>query len=97
MPSPVKHTCPDIDKAIKQISNAMKAALDGKKECTKGDDIWACFDAVEDELWGLTDKLEDLRSDNDHLRNWGHECEESIKELEDQIQELENKLSEISA
>lgn len=91
MPSPVKHTCPDIDKAIKGIKTALKTAIDGKKESTKGDDAYQCFDIIEDELWDMPRQLEALRSDNDHLRKWGHECEELITELEEELSKIKHQ------
>lgn len=89
MPAPVKHTCPDIDKAIKQIKSALKAAIDGKRGSVKGEDAWDCFDTIEDELWGLESQLEDLRKDNDYLRSWGHDLEKEVSNLEEELAKME--------
>lgn len=84
MSAPVRHTCPDIDKAIKCIQSARKNISDAlKDEDIENKDYGIkCADS---DLWGVDDMLEDLRSDNSALRDWGHDLEKRIQELEEEI------------
>jgi hypothetical protein len=82
---PIKHTCPDIDKVIKSLDKVMSyCKLSGREEEV---DFKSIIDDIQYELWGLTDKLEDLRSSNDILRSWGIEEAERVDELEMMISE----------
>lgn len=87
MSAPVRHTCPNIDKALKHIKQAwieIKDAIDDKQ----------IQNSIECELDMAADILEDLRKDNDSLRTWGKEQEEEIKNLNDYVSELETRLEE---
>lgn len=87
MSAPIKHTCPDIDKALKHIKNAwseIKDSVEDRK--TK--------DSIEWELDMVGDILEELRSSNDTLRSWGCDLEKTITELEDQVYDFECQLKE---
>lgn len=86
MSAPVRHTCPDIDKVIKAIKTALSLSQDGKREVGRDNDLYIIFDGIEDELYGLSDNLEYLRSSNNALRNWGYELEKEIENLEAQIE-----------
>lgn len=68
MSAPVRHTCPDIDKAIKAIISARIALKDALSEQDSEDKNYA-IGCADDELYGLGDMLEDLRSSNDALRS----------------------------
>ncbi len=46
-------------------------------------------------MYRLDDKLEELRTSNDALRNWGSDQEDKVHELENQVYELETKLNEL--
>lgn len=78
MGAPVKNTCPDIDKVITRIKNAMKMANNGRKTYPEVDDL--LYD-IDDELSGCEDILEELRKANASLRNWGDQLEKEIAEL----------------
>lgn len=92
MGAPVKHTCPDIDKAIKWIDSAMQMAKDGRKVFPEADDL---FHDIYNELDGCEGKLEELRRANDTLRNWGYELEKELKEKEEAIYTLEGEVEEL--
>lgn len=94
MGAPVKNTCPDIDKVIKEIRAALKAARDGKRMPDISDDAHRHFDDIETALWGLEDKTEELRSANNSLREWGIELENQLETAANQINDLENRLEE---
>lgn len=87
MSAPVRHTCPNIDKALKCIKQAwaeIKDAIDEKQT----------LNSIECELDMAADILEDLRNDNGSLRLWGHELEDEIKGLNDYVAELETRLED---
>ena len=79
MAAPVKNTCPDINRAIKRLETIKEHMNDMVK-------------SIEYELSEIEDGLEELRSDNSALRDWGTENESRVKELEDEVYELESKL-----
>ena len=87
--SGIKHTCPDIDKVIKAIGAALKAASSGMKEVEKGTDAYDSFWQVDYELYGTERILEDLRTANDELRKWGEEQYARAEELEEKLTERE--------
>lgn len=80
---PIKHTCPDIDWVIRRVNDAMKSAKDGMKMCDSDSDEWSCFDNIIDELYQVEGKLEQLRTSNDELRQWGIEEANKVDELEE--------------
>lgn len=91
MRAPVRHTCPDIDRVIKDINNCreiiQKVAdeLDVERMNTDDPKLAKVFQqAVEslEEAKCLADvenTMEDLRNSNDILRTWGYEL---LKEIE---------------
>lgn len=93
MGAPVKHTCPDIDKVIKRLRSALKTAENGRKNF-KGEDSYVYFKDIEDELDGLEWELEDLRSANKSLREWGEELETEVENVAEEMNKLENQLEE---
>lgn len=98
--APVGNTCGDIDKVIDAIKESQKSndainsyigELQSFGEYTTRQE-WL-QESIADEvsnidhyLWRLEDELEELRSANSALRDWGEElaseCEELEKELE---------------
>jgi chromosome segregation ATPase len=90
--SPVKFTCPDIDKVIKWITSAMKMAKDSRKTFPEADDI---FHDIYYELEGCDGLLEDLRKANSSLRLWGYELQKEIKEKEEEISTLEGEVEKL--
>jgi predicted nucleic acid-binding Zn-ribbon protein len=90
MGAPVRNTCPDIDSVIKSIREAMTMVQDADDLTLN--QISDAFSAVYYLLDGLEDQLEDLRSDNSSLRNWGLELEERVEELENEMWELKSEV-----
>jgi hypothetical protein len=88
MGAPVRNTCPDIDSVIKSIKEAMTMVQDADDLTLN--QISDVFSAVYYLLDGLENQLEDLRSDNSSLRNWGLELEERVEELENELWELKS-------
>jgi chromosome segregation ATPase len=90
MGAPVRNTCPDIDSVIKSIKEAMTIVQDADDLTLN--QISDAFSAVYYLLDGLENQLEDLRSDNSSLRNWGLELEERVEELENELWELKSEV-----
>lgn len=89
MSAPVKHTCPDIDKAIKWINEARKISWDGKSEFPEACDSFRdIYDYIDD----IGDILEDLRKSNDALRKWGEGLEDEIQILGEEINKMNTNI-----
>ena len=92
MSAPVNNTCPNIDKVIQGIEEAEKISTDfytnftDKKIC----DIEESFQDIANSLFRLTEIMEELRSANSALRDWGEKNEEEIIRLENEIELLNN-------
>jgi predicted nuclease with TOPRIM domain len=98
MAAPVKQTCPDINKYIKYIKQAIteKRYLDRMNES----DLLDAAETMSRELENCIDYLEELRKSNGALRDWGEGLEDelqnaatSISELEDKVEELKEELN----
>ncbi len=87
MSAPIKHTCPDIDRALKHLKDAWREIKDSVEDKRTRDNIEWELDMVES-------ILEDLRKDNGALRDWGHDLEKRNGELEDEVYNLEIELKE---
>ena len=80
---PTGNTCGDIDGIISSINNAIGL-------CDQGSDpeIEDLIDALHDidhGLYGLEDLLEQLRTANSTLRDWGNEEAKEVDRLEDEL------------
>lgn len=82
MSAPVKHTCPDIDKALKHLKNAWSEIKDLVEDKQSRN-------SIEYELDYVGDILEQLREDNDSLRTWGKEMEEEKESLESLVDDMQ--------
>jgi uncharacterized protein Yka (UPF0111/DUF47 family) len=92
MSAPVKHTCPDIDKAIKKATGAIKTAEYGMKHVDKSSDEYDRFREIINDVEDIEPILEQLRSSNDELRKWGEELSDELHSSANYIEELEQKL-----
>lgn len=79
---PVGHTCPKIDQCIAAITSV----IDGSAG-------WSGLD----DLIGRHGALEEIRSANDALRDWGAENEDRVKELEANVSDLESEVESLRA
>lgn len=82
---PIPHTCPDIDKVIKSLKLIERLSNLGKYEYTN-QELRDIISDINNEVYGLDDKLEELRASNDSLRQWGIAEAEYVDELEEKIQ-----------
>jgi chromosome segregation ATPase len=92
MPAPVGHTCPDINKVIAAIKQAMKTAESARKNLNVDNEAHDYFHDIIYELDGLENVMEELRESNSQLRSWGEEMESSVDDLD---RDLELKHAEI--
>lgn len=98
MSAPVKFTCPNINQVISDITEIYDG-LDFTEEATV-EDLQEVIKEASTKLYTFTDKiqicynpLEDLRSDNEKLRDWGSEQEEQVEELEKERDKLIEEVS----
>ena len=91
---PVKNTCPDIDRIISTITAICKQM----ESCNDEDEKDALLECISD--WksdlesigvGEWNELEDLRSANAALRDWGNEMYNDAESLESARDDFERK------
>jgi predicted nuclease with TOPRIM domain len=90
MAAPVKHTCPDIDKYIKYIKMCICKERDIKNMTEE--ELKDTCSAMNSQLEECIDYLEQLRSSNHQLREWGDGLDEALDIAESRIDQLENNL-----
>lgn len=95
---PVKHTCPDIDRLIGTITRIVKEM----DSCDNEDEKGLLLDQISD--WksdlgnigvGNRCELEDLRSSNSALRDWGQEMYNDAESLEAERDEIQSKYDKV--
>ena len=93
---PVRNTCPDINRLQKTIKDIQSDFASFKDT----DDVNDFLDSINNASWELRniyDTLEELRSANSALRDWGHEltslAEQIESEKDNEIEELQNQIS----
>lgn len=84
------YTCPDIDSIQGYIQTAEAEAKATYKDFydMKVDDIRDSFSEILSSLDGLCGMLEDVRSANEALRDWGRELNDKVGELEAELSDL---------
>lgn len=90
MAAPVKHTCPDIDKYIKWIKQCICKDSDLKNMNEM--DLLETAQSMNSQLEECIGYLEQLRSSNHELREWGEGLDSELQEAGERINELENNL-----
>ncbi len=93
MSAPIGNTCPDIDKAIRRLEPLVKQIR--KMKQYEWEDIELLKELVSDCNYAMDcaiDSFEELRKDNDTLRQWGKEMEQEAETLQVRVNELEEQL-----
>ena len=90
MAAPIKNTCPDIDRYIQYIKHAIVKGKDLKYMSER--DVFDSAVQMSNELEECIGYLEDLRSSNGSLREWGEGLESELEDAAATINELETKL-----
>lgn len=89
---PIGNTCPDIDKmqrAIKNVSPYNIAYIEDEDLRDLCENLYECLN-------DCSNFLEDMRSSNSTLRNWGNEEAARVDELEQENDELNSKLDDLT-
>lgn len=101
--APVGITCPDIDAAIEVLA-ATADRIDeiaGKLDCPTlaelVDDLNTQAANLRELFEGRRSALEELRSANDQLRNWGNSQNERADDAEAECKQLEQQVSELES
>ena len=90
---PVGNTCGDIDSILNVIRSIEKlCALNGNE---KANDLSSIIEDVEFELRGCDSMMEDLRSANSMLREWGNNEAQEVDRLEDELYGANRKIVEL--
>lgn len=98
MSAPIRYTCPDIDKVIEHIGDALiyiSEARDDVDGCNVLSEVFGKLDNAVDKLVDLEDEMEKLRKANDTLRSWGEEQEAQCEEYETEIATLKEEIESL--
>lgn len=82
--APVGHTCPLIDGIISRMESAVNEAEYIYKN-TEDEDAKDGSDSIIHELSFAIKEIEDIRSANSELRDWGNELHNRVEGLEEDI------------
>lgn len=80
---PIRHTCPDIDAVVekaKEIQNICKSPDDDHEY-----NYWRISDLTSD----IISQIEDLRSSNSTLRDWGNDINDELERVEEERDDLQ--------
>ena len=93
MSAPIGNTCPDVNRAIKNVEdirNNLNYILNHEDAATLAE-FRGSIEDVEYDLRQTIDSFEELRKSNSTLREWGIEMEEEAETLKVQYDELQEK------
>jgi len=86
---PIKHTCPDIDKYIKYIN--MEIVQDRHLKGMDEKELFDTASSMSSQLESCIGYLEELRTSNDTLRQWGIEEASHVDRLEYEVSEINSQ------
>lgn len=95
---PVRHTCPDIDRVIRKITEIvlqMESCGDGDDKEDILDSISSWSSDLKEIGFGKWNELETLRSSNASLREWGNDMYNEAENLERSLDEAETRCSDL--
>ena len=94
---PNRHTCPEINRLQKTISDTIQD-FESFKETDEVEDFMNSMSTACSELWDIYSTLENLRNSNSELRDWGNELIDCIDTLQVEHQsEVDDLYNQISA
>ena len=91
--APRGHTCPDIDRAMKDIQsiiNTIEQVRDKLEDIGLQDDLFNIISELKDLGVGNRCSLEELRDSNSSLRDWGENLATAVIDLENEKANLES-------
>lgn len=77
---PIKNTCPDINKYIKEIEETLKY-IQGFDRIENPETLIELLNDCESTLSNAIDNFESIRRDNEKLRDWGKELVSKIEDF----------------
>lgn len=80
---PIAHTCPNIDKLIRQIKR--NTYSDRQLKQMDYDELFKIASDMSSELENCVEYFEEIRKSNETLRNWGIEEAEKVDQLEQYV------------
>jgi len=83
--APVGNTCPKIDNVIAIVDNLTEYDINNEDE----------FSNMEKEIKEAIGIMENIRSDNSELREWGNELHREKTDLENTVYQLQQRVSEL--
>lgn len=86
--APVGNTCPDINKAQRSLQSTIKDAEYAIKRYELSSDTVSIVEAAVDKMSMAIDVLEEMRSANSKLRDWGDQMEQELEDARTELQEL---------
>jgi predicted nuclease with TOPRIM domain len=93
---PVGYTCPLIDEALQlheQLVSQVENLISG--DFRNLVHIVEILKDMVEEDHRFKEAMEEIRSANEQLRDWGHEEEENVKEAERELSNCEDKLGDV--
>jgi chromosome segregation ATPase len=83
--APVGNTCPKIDDVISLVDNLKGYDINNEIE----------FSDMEIDVKSVNNIMENIRSDNSELREWGNELHREKTDLENTVYQLKQRVSEL--
>ncbi len=91
MAAPIKYTCPDIDRYIKDLKHWCPERRNDIEDWFTVEELKElCYNLI-NSIDDCCNNFEDIRDANDILRTWGTSMEEKFETLQVQYNELEEK------
>ena len=81
---PIRHTCPDIDVVVemaKEVQSICESPEDGEHELN--------YRFISDLASDIISQIEDLRSSNSTLRDWGNDINDELERVEEERDDLQ--------
>ena len=89
---PTGNTCGDIDAIIRTMNKVLELSDYVPDD---PDDFAVQMNDINDEISGGESSLEDLRTANSKLREWGNDEAKEVDRLEEEIIDLKNEIMDV--
>jgi uncharacterized protein YPO0396 len=98
--APIGNTCPDIDDVIQVlagVADRLDTIADRLEDGDAADDLTTQSANLRQLFEGRRSQLEELRSANESLRNWGNKECERADDAEDEVKSLRAEVRELES